>query len=146
MSLDAKQHLDNAPVPDPHCYGCGSRNAVGLHLEFEFDGKELRAEFTPQDHHQGYPGIVHGGVIMSLLYEVIANIRRYSGDEAVLRRSTVEFRRPVPVGEPLLITARVVESSSKVWQLAAVITDSSGGRLASATAEAVRPRQNNQTS
>jgi uncharacterized protein (TIGR00369 family) len=138
--------LDNAPVPYPHCYGCGSENAVVLHLEFEFDGNELRAEFTPQDHHQGYPGIVHGGVIMSLLYEVMANIRRSSGDEAVLRRSTVEFRRPVPVGEPLLITARVVESSSKVWQLAAVITDSTGGRLASATAEAVRPRQNNQTS
>jgi len=44
---------------------------------------------------------------MSLLYEVMANIRRYSGDEAVLRRSTVEFKRPVPVGEPLLVTARV---------------------------------------
>ncbi len=146
MSLDAKQHLDNAPAPYPHCYGCGSENAVGLHLEFEFDGTELRADFTPQDHHQGYPGIVHGGVIMSLLYEVMANIRRYSGDEVVLRRSTVEFRRPVPVGEPLLVTARVVEESSNGWQLAAVITDSSGGRLASAKAEAVRPRRNNQSS
>lgn len=83
---------------------------------------------------------------MSLLYEVMANIRRYSGDEAVLRRSAVEFRRPIPVGEPLLVTARVVEESSKGWQLAAVITDSSGGMLASATAEAVRPKQNNQPS
>ena len=83
---------------------------------------------------------------MSLLYEVMANIRRYSGDEAVLRRSTVEFLRPVPVGKPLLVTASVVEESSNGWQLAAVITDSSGGRLASATAEAVRPKQNNQTS
>ena len=127
-------------------YGCGSENAVGLRLEFEFDRNELRADFTPQDHHQGYPGIVHGGVIMSLMYEVMTNIRRYSGNEAVLRRSTVEFRRPVPVGEPLLVTARVVEESSTGWQLAAVITDRSGNRLASATTEAVGPKQNNQDS
>jgi acyl-coenzyme A thioesterase PaaI-like protein len=138
--LDAKQQLDNAPVPYPHCYGCGSENAVGLHLEFEFDGTELRADFTPQDHHQGYPGIVHGGVIMSLLYEVMANIRRYSGDEAVLRRSTVEFQRPVPVGERLLVTARVVGETSQGWNLTAVLTDKNGGRLASATGEAVRPK------
>jgi len=83
---------------------------------------------------------------MSLMYEVMANIRRYSGDETVLRRSTVEFRRPVPVGEPLLVTARVVEESSTGWQLAAVITDRSGNRLASATTEAVGPKQNNQDS
>jgi len=140
VSLDAKQQLDNAPVPYPHCYGCGSENAVGLHLEFEFDGTELRADFTPQDHHQGYPGIVHGGVIMSLLYEVMANIRRYSGDEAVLRRSTVEFQRPVPVGERLLVTARVVGETSQGWNLTAVLTDKNGGRLASATGEAVRPK------
>jgi acyl-coenzyme A thioesterase PaaI-like protein len=138
--LDAKQQLDNAPVPYPHCYGCGSENAVGLHLEFEFDGTELRADFTPQDHHQGYPGIVHGGVIMSLLYEVMANIRRYSGDEAVLRRSTVEFQRPVPVGERLLVTARVVGETSQGWNLTAVLTDENDGRLASATGEAVRPK------
>jgi acyl-coenzyme A thioesterase PaaI-like protein len=138
--LDAKQQLDNAPVPYPHCYGCGSENAVGLHLEFEFDGTELRADFTPQDHHQGYPGIVHGGVIMSLLYEVMANIRRYSGDEAVLRRSTVEFQRPVPVGERLLVTARVVGETSQGWNLTAVLTDENDGRLDSATGEAVRPK------
>jgi acyl-coenzyme A thioesterase PaaI-like protein len=132
--------VDTAPVPYPHCDRCGSENAVGLHLEFEFDGTELRADFTPQDHHQGYPGIVHGGVIMSLLYEVMANIRRYSGDEAVLRRSTVEFQRPVPVGERLLVTARVVGETSQGWNLTAVLTDENDGRLASATGEAVRPK------
>ena len=78
---------------------------------------------------------------MSLMYEIMANIRRYSGDEAVLRRSTVKFRRPVPVGELLLVTARVSEESSTVWQLAAVITDRSGNRLASAKTEAVRPKK-----
>ena len=63
---------------------------------FEFDGQELHSEFTPLDQHEGYPGIVHGGVISSLLYEVMA-----SGATLAMRRccvSTVEFRGPVPAG------------------------------------------------
>ncbi len=137
--LATEQHRHPAPVPYPECYGCGSENPIGLRLEFEFDGNELRAGFSPQDHHQGYPGIVHGGVISSLLYEVMANIQRYSGNEALLRRSAVEFRRPVPVHGRLLVTASVLGETQRGWRLAAVLTDDSGNRLASATGEAVRP-------
>jgi len=95
--LADETHQHPAPIPYPYCYGCGSDNLVGLHLDFEFDGKELQARFIPLEQHQGYPGIVHGGVISSILYEVMANIQRYSGDEAILRSSNVDFRRPVSV-------------------------------------------------
>ncbi len=79
-------HRSPTPAPYPHCYRCGSENPTGLHLELEFDGQELHSEFTPldQDQHGGYPGIVHGGVISSFPYEVMANIRSYSSDEALL--------------------------------------------------------------
>jgi uncharacterized protein (TIGR00369 family) len=139
--LAAETHRHPAPIPYPDCYGCGSDNHVGLHLNLEFDGKKLRARFIPLEQHQGYPGIVHGGVISSLLYEVMANIQRYSGDEAVLRSSNVEFRRPVHVGELVIATARVVDETPNGWHLAAVLTNESGVRLASATGEAVRPKQ-----
>ncbi|MDP7212115.1 MAG: hypothetical protein QF413_00310, partial [Dehalococcoidia bacterium] len=66
-------HRSPTPAPYPHCYRCGSENSTGLHLELEFDGQELHSEFTPLDQHEGYPGIVHGGVISSLLYEVMAS-------------------------------------------------------------------------
>ena len=111
------------------------------HAGLEFDGKELRSRFTPTDHHQGYPGIVHGGVISSLLYEVMANINRYFGDESVLQGTTVKFRRPVPVNRPLLVAAKVLQQTDRGWDLVAEITDESGDRLASATGEAVRPKR-----
>ena len=139
--LADETHQHPAPIPYPDCYGCGSDNLVGLHLDFEFDGKELQARFIPLEQHQGYPGIVHGGVISSLLYEVMANIQRYSGDEAILRSSNVDFRRPVSVGEPVIVTAPVVNETPNGWHLAAVLTNEFGRRLASATGEAIRPKQ-----
>jgi acyl-coenzyme A thioesterase PaaI-like protein len=139
--LGTEPHRHESPAPYPHCYGCGAENPVGLQLDFEFDGKELLSRFTPLDHHQGYPGIVHGGVISSLLYEVMANINRYTGDDAVLRSTEVRFRRPIPVNKPIVVTARVVEETSSGWDLAANIINESGDRLASATGEAIRPKQ-----
>lgn len=137
-NLEDEAHRRPPPAPYPHCYGCGAENAVGLQLDLELDGNELHARFVPVDDHQGYPGIVHGGVISSLLYELMANVTRYLGDEAVLRRYAVEFRRPAPVANPLLVTARVIEETSRGWRLAAEIQDESGRQLASATGEAVR--------
>lgn len=141
--MENEVHRQPAPAPYPHCYGCGAENPIGLKLDFELDGNELRARFVPMDDHQGYPGIVHGGVISSLLYEVMANVTRYLGDEGVLRRYAVEFRRPAPVGKPLLVTAKVVEEIPRGWRLAAVILDESDHRLASATGESVRQDRHN---
>ena len=137
--MENEVHRQPAPAPYPHCYGCGAENPIGLKLDFELDGNELRARFVPTDDHQGYPGIVHGGVISSLLYELMANMPRYLGDDAVLHRSAVTFHRPVPVAEPLLVFARVVEKTPRGWRLAAELSDENGRRLASATGEAIRP-------
>jgi acyl-coenzyme A thioesterase PaaI-like protein len=71
----------------------------------------------------------------------MANIQRYSGDEAILRSSNVDFRRPVSVGEPVIVTARVVNETPNGWHLPAVLTNEFGRRLASATGEAIRPKQ-----
>ncbi|MDA1257990.1 MAG: PaaI family thioesterase [Chloroflexi bacterium] len=115
-------------------------NPIGLNLDFEFDGNELRARFIPQEDHQGYPGTVHGGIISSLLYELMANVPHHIGDKAVLRNSAVEFLRPTPVGVPLFVSAKVAGITERGFRLTANLLDESGRLLASATGEAVRPR------
>lgn len=140
-TLKVEHETQGQPAPYPHCYGCGAENLIGLQLDLELDGDELRARFVPMDDHQGYPGTVHGGVISSLLYELMANVTRYLGDEGVLRRHAVEFRRPAPVAMPLLVKARVVEETPRGWLLAAEILDDSGRQLATGTGEAVRPNR-----
>lgn len=61
-----------APEPSFHysgnrlAYGRGQDNPIGLKLVFSWDGKTAKAEFTPNEYHQGWPGLVHGGVILAL--------------------------------------------------------------------------------
>ena len=54
------------------CIGCGKNNPYGLKLNFQWDGKTVRSEFTPNDFYQGWPKIVHGGIITTMLDEVMA--------------------------------------------------------------------------
>ena len=61
------------PRKYPNCFGCGESNPIGLRLKYRREGDRLRTEFMPGDDHQGWPGIVHGGIIASLLYEVMEN-------------------------------------------------------------------------
>ena len=58
----------------PHsksCFVCGSRNPVGLNLRFESDGKILRSRFTLCGNHCGFLGVVHGGVLATVLDEIM---------------------------------------------------------------------------
>ena len=53
------------------CFVCGMQNPIGLKIIFEGDGERAWARFTASDEHQGYPGVLHGGITFALLDEVI---------------------------------------------------------------------------
>ena len=73
--------MENATVEAyPHCFGCGQENPIGLRLSPHVDGDAVVASFVPKDDHQGWPGIVHGGIIASLLYEVLENFAHQQRD------------------------------------------------------------------
>ena len=56
---------------DHWCFGCGRQNPIGLKLTFYEDGEQVWAPWTPRHEHQGYEGIVHGGLITTVLDEVM---------------------------------------------------------------------------
>jgi acyl-coenzyme A thioesterase PaaI-like protein len=120
---------------DHWCFGCGRRNPIGLKLTFYEDGERVWAPWTPLREHQGYEGIVHGGLITTVLDEVMGwaiYVRRLW---AVTGSMTVRFRRPVPIGEPLTARAWVASvSGRKVDVRAELSRDSDGLLLADATA------------
>ena len=55
------------------CFACGQDNPIGLKLKFSWDGKTARAEFTPTELHQGWQGVLHGGIIYTLLKTLVAS-------------------------------------------------------------------------
>ncbi|HEU5348694.1 MAG TPA: PaaI family thioesterase, partial [Ktedonobacterales bacterium] len=66
--------------PYQGCFACGLRNSQGLRLTFWAEGDEIVTEFTPDEHYQGFPGVLHGGILATLL------------DEALSRTASIEGR------------------------------------------------------
>ena len=82
---------------DHGCFGCGAANPQGLHLTFTVTDNGVISTFTPLDVHQGYEHVVHGGIISTLLDEVMAWAVAAAGIWAVTGEMQVRFRRPLQV-------------------------------------------------
>ncbi len=98
------------------CYVCGTENpeGLGVHFELDRDARSISARFTPRDVHQGFEGIVHGGIISALLDEAMAKLSVALGIPAVTAEMTVKFKAAVAPGEELLITGRLVEETRRL--------------------------------
>lgn len=126
-------------VTDHGCFGCGSRNPIGLRLAFYRDGeRRVRATFMPQVEHEGYAGMVHGGIISTLLDEAMSWAVVAAGRLAVTTRMAVEFRKPVPVSRPVEIRAEVTKDRSRGVEARGEVCAADGTVLASATGNFVR--------
>lgn len=111
-------------LPDnKKCYACGTQNPVGLGVDFDFnrDLSTLSATFTPTEHHQGYEGIVHGGILSTLLDEAMAKLTVSLGIPAVTAEMTVTFRTPAAPGDALSISGRLTQVTKKLIRAEAKI-------------------------
>ena len=91
--------------PANPCFGCGGANPRGMKLVFDFDQAALRVigRFRLGPEYQGGTGFIHGGIIATVLDEVMSKVSRFSNVRAVTAELTVEYLRPVPVDEELLV-------------------------------------------
>jgi acyl-coenzyme A thioesterase PaaI-like protein len=105
---------------DHHCFGCGRLNPHGLRLTFyQGDAGSLWAPWTPDQKHEGYTGIAHGGVITAVLDEVMAWTVYAKEIWAVTGKINVTFRKPVVMGVPARATGRIVADRGRVLEMAA---------------------------
>lgn len=102
----------------PDCVVCSPRNASGLRLEFVqcADGS-LQAEFDCPVHLQGYPDMLHGGMISSLLDGAMTNCLFARGCEGVTAELAVRFRHPVTTGRRATVRAWVHETLPPLYVL-----------------------------
>ena len=120
------------PNPTNHCFACGGANARGMQLAFDQDdsAQRIRGEFSISEEYQGGSGLVHGGIIALLLDEVMAKVSRFQKDHAVTAALDVEYVKPVPVGQPLVVEGWEVERSGRNIQRVGEIRSSAGLVLA----------------
>jgi uncharacterized protein (TIGR00369 family) len=98
------------------CYVCGKKNPVGLKIDFKINAetRSISGSFTPSRDHQGYEGIVHGGILSSLLDEAMAKLAYSLGVPAVTAELTVKFKTPAAPGEGLSIFGRITEETNRL--------------------------------
>ncbi len=119
---------------DRMCFVCGQDNLGGLRLEFSLDreNKSLSADFTPARTWQGYKGIVHGGIISTVLDEAMTKLAYSLGMNAVTGKLTVRFKRPLMVGERVRVTGRILKESGRTVEAGAVVVKDDGTVVAEA--------------
>jgi len=116
------------------CFGCGQDNPAGLHLRFHQEGQVAAAEFIPDERHQGWEGIMHGGVVSALLDEAIGYAAYYQELRVVTARMEVRFRRPIPIGRRLLVRGEIISARRKLADARATVSLADGSLGAEATA------------
>ena len=125
------------------CFVCGIDNPAGLKIVFKSDGLgKVTAKKVFAKEHQGYPGIVHGGVIAAVLDEAAgrATMKGKRPDfDLVTGKSSIRYRKPVKVGEEIFIDAKIESISGRVYSCTSRMRAENGDILAEAEVVLVEP-------
>lgn len=106
----------------PKCIICSLTNANGLHLKFDVaDNGGVKADFQCNEVFEGYPGILHGGIISSILDGAMCNCMFARGKAAVTAEMTTKFRHPVVTCRNATVSARITRFLSPLYLLDAEI-------------------------
>jgi acyl-coenzyme A thioesterase PaaI-like protein len=130
----------NAPAPGSklgvhfgECFGCGDEQEAGLHLQSVIgEGHIVRSQFVVTAAHQGAPGLAHGGLLACAFDEALgATVGNLLHRPAVTGRLETDFKRPVPVGSTLHISAKLDGMSGrKIYASADGRLDAEDGPIA----------------
>jgi len=117
------------------CFVCGTSNPGGLALEFVTDGTIVTAKFRARPEHVGFKGVLHGGIVATVLDEVmvwVCGVR--TGRFAYCAELNVRFALPVRPDEELkLIGEMVINRRDRIFEAQASLIDGKGTLRASAT-------------
>jgi acyl-coenzyme A thioesterase PaaI-like protein len=111
--------LQETYAPQSACFGCGPTNERGLRIRsFAHEDGEVTAEWTPQQHHEAYPGMLNGGIVGALLdchsnwaaaWHLMKQNELASPPCTVTADYAIKLLRPTPTDRSLKLSARVVE-------------------------------------
>lgn len=106
------------------CFVCGKRNADGLHLDIIRDDEKrcARAEISVPDKFCGWEGIIHGGIISTLLDEIMAYAAFTHDQKGVTGEINVRFRKPMPSNKTVKVEGFVESEKGRILYTTGRIT------------------------
>ncbi|HJS20335.1 MAG TPA: PaaI family thioesterase [Anaerolineales bacterium] len=116
------------------CFICGLENPIGLHLHiYETEAGVVESTYVAPDHFQGYPGVLHGGIVGAIIDEISG--RAHMGSDPLsprfmfTARLEVKYRKNVPIGRQLKIIGRAGKLRARSAQAWAGIYDADTNEL-----------------
>jgi len=113
-----EQSLQDRYAPHNACFGCGPANPKGLRVKSILKGEEVVATWTPEPHHEAFPGVLNGGIVGALLdchanwtaaYHLMKKAGASSPPCTVTAEYSVKLTRPTPTNGPVQLRAKPVE-------------------------------------
>jgi acyl-coenzyme A thioesterase PaaI-like protein len=115
---------------EPHrCFACGELNESGLRLALHADAEGCWTELTLEPQFQGWESVAHGGIVATLLDEVMAWSVIGRDTWGVTARLTVAFKHPIPIGRPIRAEGWVTEGRRRAFRTAGRVIDAGSGKL-----------------
>jgi acyl-coenzyme A thioesterase PaaI-like protein len=115
-------------LPHTHsCFVCGESNPTGLKLRFETDGKIVQARFAPRAEHIGFKDTVHGGLIATILDEIMVwacavQTKRFS----YCAELNVRFLAPLKPKQEVIAIGELAVNRKRIFEARAEVRDASG--------------------
>ena len=129
-------------IDDQNCFACGRDNEFGLKLSFNTDKGKTFSEFSLHKRFQGYKGVVHGGIIATILDEAMVHAAMAAGLYPVTAEITVRYKKPLFVERPLIVEAELTANGFRIAETRAFISDRESGAIcAEATAKLIPLKQ-----
>ena len=102
---------------NPMCFGCGKDNPHSLKIKMDRGNPVARAEYTPTEFHQGWPGFAHGGALSAAIDECVGLATFLNRIYAVTAKLEIRFKSMARIGEPLIITAQINKQTSRTVEI-----------------------------
>lgn len=128
-----------SPVNDDgRCFACGRANPDGLQLPIRATGQGVELDWAVPAKFQGWEGIVHGGIVATILDELCAWAGTDAGESVVTAELIVRWRKPLQVDRRFHGTGRVLERKGRLLIAESRITGADGSIVAEATGKMMK--------
>ena len=115
------------------CFVCGPSNSIGLKLTFKMDGEICKSKFCPGVMHCGYDGVTHGGIIFSVLDDVMANWIHLKGIRAYTAKCDIRYKDSLPIGTDVAVEGHCLKQRNRLIVMAGRMIRADSGDLVAET-------------
>jgi acyl-coenzyme A thioesterase PaaI-like protein len=101
-----------------NCFACGSNDGIGLGLRFyKNEDGVVYGNFFADPKFEGYPGIIHGGIVATLLDSAMTHCLLMKDIPALTGRLSIKYSTPIRTGTVVKLEAKVIDESHKIFFL-----------------------------